>query len=108
MVQTGPERVCRGTRQMSISVIRFCSTSIYVSGDFPHPAAYAHFEDLLATVDEKHRTQAIIFITWRHCPIFSSEIVKQVGSAGLTEDRAGHWRRVALKAVGSDLNRRVF
>jgi glucose-6-phosphate 1-dehydrogenase len=76
----------------------------YFSGDFHDPAAYARLKDLLATVDERHGTQGNYFYYLATLPQFFSEIVKQVGSAGLTEESAGRWRRVVIeKPFGSDL-----
>ena len=76
----------------------------YLSGDFNDPAAYARLKDLLATVDEKHGTQGNYFYYLATLPQFFSEIVKQLGGAGLTEESAGRWRHVVIeKPFGSDL-----
>jgi glucose-6-phosphate 1-dehydrogenase len=76
----------------------------YLSGDFKDAQAYAELKDLLATLDQKHGTQGNYFYYLATLPQFFAEIVKQLGSVGLTDESQG-WRRVVIeKPFGSDLD----
>jgi glucose-6-phosphate 1-dehydrogenase len=76
----------------------------YIAGDFRDKSAYGRLKDLLQTVDDKHATQGNYFYYLATLPQFFSEIVQQLGAAGLTDEASGHWRRVVIeKPFGSDL-----
>ena len=76
----------------------------YLSGDFRDPKVYAALKDLVATIDQKHNTQGNCFYYLATAPQFFGEVVKQLGSADLTKEGDGNWRRVVIeKPFGSDL-----
>jgi glucose-6-phosphate 1-dehydrogenase len=76
----------------------------YVSGNFNNAEAYQKLKEVLATVDEKHETQGNYFYYLATLPQFFSEIVKQLGGVGLTDESNGDWRRVVIeKPFGHDL-----
>lgn len=76
----------------------------YMSGDFQDTGAYGRLKSLLEQVNEKHGTQGNYFYYLATLPQFFSEIVQQLGQAGLTDEASGHWRRVVIeKPFGSDL-----
>jgi glucose-6-phosphate 1-dehydrogenase len=76
----------------------------YLSGDFRDAQSYVQLRDLLGKLDQKHGTQGNYFYYLATLPQFFAEIVKQLGSASLTDESQG-WRRVVIeKPFGSDLD----
>ncbi len=76
----------------------------YVQGDFGDPAAYKRLCDEIAAVEKNHSTQGNRFHYLAVAPKFFSLIVKQLGDAGLTQERTGNWVRVIVeKPFGHDL-----
>ena len=76
----------------------------YVQGDFQDPAAYRRLADKLAEVEKDHGTQGNRFHYLAVAPKFFAEVVRQLGTAGLTQEDKGHWSRVVIeKPFGRDL-----
>ena len=76
----------------------------YVRGDFSDTNAYQVLKKQLVEIGNKHKTQGNLFYYLAVAPRFFSEIVKQLGTAGMTEEQNGQWRRVIIeKPFGHDL-----
>ncbi len=76
----------------------------YVTGDFRDPQAYERLRDLLAFVDRTHGTRGNYLFYLATAPSFFSEIIHQLGRAGLSAQRRDVWRRVVIeKPFGRDL-----
>jgi glucose-6-phosphate 1-dehydrogenase len=76
----------------------------YHSGDFRDPNLYKQLKDKLAAVDREQGTPGSYLFYLATAPQFFSEIVKQLGAAGLTGGDSGSWRRVIIeKPFGRDL-----
>jgi len=77
----------------------------YVRGDFSDVKAYEALKNQLREIDTKHKTQGNLFYYLAVAPRFFGEIVKQLGSAGMTEEQNSQWRRVIIeKPFGHDLD----
>src|SRR5579872_2369037 len=88
---------------------KFCDWLIerlyYLAGDFQDPAYYQSLKPLLAGVAEKHGTQGNYFYYLATTPTLFGEVVRQLGTAGLTEESGGQWRRIVFeKPFGHDLD----
>ena len=82
----------------------FLERIYYVRGDFSDVNAYQDLKKQLAEIGSKHKTQGNLFYYLAVAPRFFSEIVKQLGAAGMTEEQNGQWRRVIIeKPFGHDL-----
>ncbi len=82
----------------------FLERIYYVRGDFSDVNAYQALKKQLAEIGSKHKTQSNLFYYLAVAPRFFSEIVKQLGAAGMTEEQNGQWRRVIIeKPFGHDL-----
>src|SRR5438128_9604092 len=76
----------------------------YHSGDFRDPKLYTQLKDKLAAVDKQQGTPGSYLFYLATAPQFFGEIVKQLGTAGLTVEENGFWRRVIIeKPFGRDL-----
>ena len=76
----------------------------YMAGDFRDNGTYSHLKDVLAELDQKHSTKGNYLYYLATAPAFFSEIPGRLGSAGLTTEADGHWRRVVIeKPFGNDL-----
>jgi glucose-6-phosphate 1-dehydrogenase len=76
----------------------------YHSGDFRDPNLYKQLKDKLAAVDREQGTPGSYLFYLATAPQFFGEIVKQLGTAGLTGEDSGSWRRVIIeKPFGRDL-----
>jgi len=76
----------------------------YLSGDFADHGCYERLKPLLAEVDQKHGTAGNYFYYLATTPALFGEVVSQLGTAGLTEESNGRWRRVVIeKPFGRDL-----
>jgi glucose-6-phosphate 1-dehydrogenase len=76
----------------------------YVQGDFQDPAGYKRLADKLAEVEKDHGTQGNRFYYLAVAPKFFSEVVKQLGAAGLAKEEKGKYSRVVIeKPFGRDL-----
>jgi glucose-6-phosphate 1-dehydrogenase len=81
----------------------FSERIYYVSGEFGDPAAYARLAAQLEEVQKAHHTRGNCFYYLATAPSFFSPIVKQLGAAGLVEEKGGAWRRVIIeKPFGRD------
>ncbi len=82
----------------------FLKRICYLQGDFRDPNCYQQLKELCARADQEHHTQGNYFFYLAVAPVFFSEIVRQLGTAGLTQEKDGHWRRVIIeKPFGHDL-----
>jgi glucose-6-phosphate 1-dehydrogenase len=76
----------------------------YVRGDFQDAAAYQRLKDTIAEVEKTHGVPANHLYYLAVAPRFFGEAVKQLGAAGLAEEKDGNWRRVVIeKPFGRDL-----
>jgi len=78
----------------------------YVQGEFQDPAGYGRLATRLAEVEKDHSTQGNRFYYLAVAPKFFSEIVSQLGKAGLAqedEDKGRYSRVVIEKPFGRDL-----
>src|SRR5215467_4368430 len=77
----------------------------YVQGDFADPAAYQRLKDQILAAEKTHNTAGNRFHYLAVAPKFFSQIVKQLGQAGLTQESKGHWTHVIVeKPFGHDLD----
>jgi glucose-6-phosphate 1-dehydrogenase len=82
----------------------FTERIYYVKGDFQDPEAYKRLEQQIEEAEKQHSTQGNKFFYLAVAPRFFSIIVKQLGAAGLTKEKNGHWARVIIeKPFGHDL-----
>jgi glucose-6-phosphate 1-dehydrogenase len=76
----------------------------YVTGDFEDARTYQQLEDLLGEIDEDWGTQGNYLYYLATASSFFCNIIQQLGSAGLTREDNGQWRRVIIeKPFGHDL-----
>jgi glucose-6-phosphate 1-dehydrogenase len=86
----------------------------YVAGEFHDAQTYSKLLQVLADVDNQHRTAGNYFFYLATSPVFFGDIVQQLGNCTLALEKDGHWRRLVFeKPFGSDLesakelNRRI-
>ena len=83
----------------------FTERLYYHRGEFGDPATYSTLAAQLAGVDREHGTQANYLFYLATAPKFFAPIVQQLGRAGLSDQKAGCWRRVVIeKPFGHDLD----
>jgi glucose-6-phosphate 1-dehydrogenase len=83
----------------------FTERLYYQRGEFGDPATYSTLAAQLAGVDREHGTQANYLFYLATAPKFFAPIVQQLGAAGLSDQKAGCWRRVVIeKPFGHDLD----
>jgi glucose-6-phosphate 1-dehydrogenase len=76
----------------------------YQRGDFGDPNTYATLGSHLGDLDQQYRTEENYLFYLATAPKFFSQIVQQLGRAGLAREDSGHWRRVVIeKPFGHDL-----
>jgi glucose-6-phosphate 1-dehydrogenase len=76
----------------------------YLSGEFQDPHTYQQLQTLLQQVDQECGTQSNYLYYLATSSNFFSEIVSQLGAAGLAQETEGYWRRVIIeKPFGHDL-----
>lgn len=76
----------------------------YLAGNFQDPSIYSQLENLLEQVDRECGTQGNYLYYLATAPSFFSDIVSQLGAAGLVSEENGQWRRVIIeKPFGHDL-----
>jgi glucose-6-phosphate 1-dehydrogenase len=81
----------------------FSERIYYVTGEFGDPAAFARLKAQLEEAQAAHHTRGNCFYYLATAPAFFSSIVKQLGAAGLVEEKDGAWRRVIIeKPFGRD------
>jgi glucose-6-phosphate 1-dehydrogenase len=105
------EKISRDIKEFATSPVEpnlwnwFIRRFYYISGDFQDPNAYNQLQGLLAKVAQEHNTRGNYLYYLATSPDFFSPIVQQLGSAGLTREENGHWRRVIIeKPFGHDLD----
>jgi glucose-6-phosphate 1-dehydrogenase len=77
---------------------------LYERGDFGDPNTYARLRERLAAIDLEHHTQGNYLFYLATAPKFFAPIVLQLGTAGLSQQQDGRWRRVVIeKPFGQDL-----
>src|SRR5208282_3068456 len=77
----------------------------YVSGDFRDAKLYQKLKDSLAKIDKEQGTPGNYLFYLATAPQFFGEIVRQLGTSGLTNEENGNWRRVIIeKPFGRDLD----
>lgn len=82
----------------------FLERIYYVPGSFEDPEAYGRLKQQIEKVDKDHETKGNRFFYLAVAPKFFSEIVRQLGIAGLTQEEDTNWRRVIIeKPFGHDL-----
>ena len=75
----------------------------YVNGEFGDPAAFERLKAQLAEVEKTHATRGNCYFYLATAPAFFAPVVKQLGAAGLVEEKDGAWRRVVIeKPFGRD------
>ena len=79
--------------------------TFYIQGDFKDPAAFQQLKEKVEQADLDYHTEGNRFFYLAVAPGFFSEIVKQLGQAGLVQQQNGHWSRVIIeKPFGHDLD----
>jgi len=77
----------------------------YVSGSLEDASAYQRLEAQIADAAKAHQTANNHFYYLAVAPQFIGQIVRELGSAGLTRETEGQWRRVNIeKPFGRDLD----
>src|SRR3972149_3597933 len=81
----------------------FIQRLYYVSGDVQDQNAYQRLQNQLAEADKKYGTQGNYLYYLATEPDLFSQIIQQIGAAGLSREENGHWRRVIIeKPFGRD------
>ena len=76
----------------------------YQAGDVSRPETFKQLKDFLGKLDAQLKTPGNYMFYLSVAPEFFATIVKGLGSAGLLEEKDGHWRRVVIeKPFGHDL-----
>jgi glucose-6-phosphate 1-dehydrogenase len=76
----------------------------YVQGDLQDAESYKRLRQELERIDREHGTRRCYFFYLATAPEYFSEIVRQLGAAGLAAEGNGTWRRVIIeKPFGRDL-----
>jgi glucose-6-phosphate 1-dehydrogenase len=77
----------------------------YFKGDFDDPAAFRRLGEALEKIARRHRTERNVLFYLATAPEAFPVIVENLGAAGLTDEKAGGWRRVVIeKPFGTDLD----
>ena len=77
----------------------------YINGDFQDKNIYSQLKTTLEKLDQEHSTHGNYFFYLATAPNYFGTIVEQLASAGLMEEKDGHWRRVIVeKPFGHDLD----
>src|SRR5215469_2613900 len=80
------------------------SRLLYERGDFGDPSTFTRLKDRLAAVDAESHTEGNYLFYLATAPKFFATIVQQLGTADLSKQDNGHWRRVVIeKPFGQDL-----
>ncbi len=83
----------------------FTQRLYYQRGDFADPATYLTLKNRLAEIDRDLGTGGSYLFYLAVAPRFFSEVVQQLGQAGLADQENGCWRRVVIeKPFGNDLD----
>jgi len=85
-------------------VPRVIGHTYYVRGEFGDGAAYERLKSALSEIAQQDNIPSNHFYYLAVAPRFFGEIVKQLGAAGLAQEKNGLWRRVVIeKPFGRDL-----
>jgi glucose-6-phosphate 1-dehydrogenase len=76
----------------------------YERGDFADSSLFSRLRERLAQVDLEFHTEGNYLFYLAVAPKFFGPVVQQLGTAGLSQQEDGHWRRVVIeKPFGQDL-----
>jgi glucose-6-phosphate 1-dehydrogenase len=76
----------------------------YVSGDFDDPGLYKKLGDKLGQIEKEEGTEGNVLFYMATAPSFFTQVVTQLGAAGLTKQEEHRWRRVVIeKPFGHDV-----
>jgi len=76
----------------------------YERGDFADRSLFSRLRERLAQVDLEFHTEGNYLFYLAVAPKFFGPVVQQLGTAGLSQQEDGHWRRVVIeKPFGQDL-----
>jgi glucose-6-phosphate 1-dehydrogenase len=82
----------------------FVQRLYYLPGDVQDPNAYRRLQSLLAEADKEHGTRGNYLYYLATAPDLFSQIIQQIGVAGLAREENGHWRRFIIeKPFGRDI-----
>jgi glucose-6-phosphate 1-dehydrogenase len=77
----------------------------YERGDFADPNTFTKLREQLAALDAEQHTEGNYLFYLATAPKFFAQIVQQLGTAALSRQENGHWRRVVIeKPFGNDLD----
>ena len=86
----------------------FAKRLYYISGDFNDAALYKKLADLLGQVEKEQSTHGNTLFYLATSPTFFPIVVNHLGTAGLTTESNGVWKRVVIeKPFGHDLDSAV-
>jgi glucose-6-phosphate 1-dehydrogenase len=109
--ETFRQQLTKGVQELAASPIDpkiwewFLERIYYVQGDFQDAAAYQRLKDQIVQADKQYEAHGNRFFYLAVAPRFFSEIVRQLGKAGLTQEENGRWSRVIIeKPFGRDLD----
>src|ERR1700751_1758115 len=69
----------------------------YERGDFAEANTFAKLRERLNAIDAEQHTEGNYLFYLATAPKFFSQIVQQLGAAGLSRQESGHWRRVVIE-----------
>jgi glucose-6-phosphate 1-dehydrogenase len=76
----------------------------YERGDFANPETFTKLRERLSALDLEQHTEGNYLFYLATAPKFFAQIVQQLGTAGLSPQENGRWRRVVIeKPFGHDL-----
>ena len=82
----------------------FVQRSYYISGDFNSADTFAHLGNKIAEVQKTWNLPGNVLFYLAISPTFFGKVVEQLGTAGLTQESPGAWRRIIIeKPFGHDL-----
>ncbi len=82
----------------------FRNRLFYERGDFSNPDTFTKLRERLAALDAEYHSEGNYLFYLATAPKFFSQIVQQLGAAGLSRQENGRWRRVVIeKPFGQDL-----
>lgn len=77
----------------------------YLPGDFNDGDTYERLKALVKKIDAQRQCQGNYFFYLATAPDYFASVVQRLGSAELTREEEGHWRRVIVeKPFGRDLD----
>jgi len=77
----------------------------YLSGDFEDKETFSKLKEELERIDKERQANGNYFFYLATAPHYFASVAQQLGSAGLVEEKDGHWHRVVVeKPFGRDLD----